>query len=90
MNDTVEQPAEDGGQHAHSAGEATSGSAPADDAPPAAPKVPAPEPTGLPNVDAALGQLSEIDALDVNDHVEVYDDVQRRLHDALAELDDEQ
>jgi hypothetical protein len=52
--------------------------------------LPAPEPTGLPQVDGAVDQLGSLADLPVHDHVEVFDDVQRRLHDALAELDDEQ
>lgn len=46
--------------------------------------------TGLPAVDAAVQQLSGLTERPVEEHVAVYDDVQRRLHDALAELDDEQ
>lgn len=46
--------------------------------------------TGVSSVDAALEQLRDLDNIPVEGHVEVFDDVQRRLHDALAELDDSQ
>jgi hypothetical protein len=49
-----------------------------------------PEPTGVPAVDAALERLRDVEAAPVEEHVEIFDDVQRQLHDALAELDDEQ
>lgn len=57
---------------------------------PSAPRPPAPAASGLPAVDAAVEQLGSLDELPVDAHVEVFDDAQRRLHDALAELDDEQ
>ncbi|HVY11356.1 MAG TPA: hypothetical protein VHB18_14535 [Mycobacteriales bacterium] len=46
--------------------------------------------TGVPSVDAAIERLGDLDATPVEGHVEIFDDVQRRLHDALAELDDGQ
>lgn len=65
-------------------------------APPAQPPVvpvasvpPAPEPTGVPGVDAALARLADVESAPLDGHVEIFDDVQRQLHDALAELDDE-
>jgi hypothetical protein len=48
------------------------------------------EATGVASVDAALERLRDVEAAPVETHVEIFDDVQRRLHDALAELDDGQ
>ena len=42
--------------------------------------------TGEPRVDDALARLNEIPALPVHEHVEVFEDVQRRLHETLADL----
>jgi len=42
--------------------------------------------TGEPRVDDALGRLGDLEALPVHEHVEVFEDVQRRLHDTLADL----
>jgi hypothetical protein len=64
--------------------------APADAPAAAVPAAPAPpEPTGVASVDAALDRLRDAESAPLEEHVEIYDDVQRRLHDALAELDDE-
>jgi hypothetical protein len=49
-----------------------------------------PESTGVAAADSALGRLRDIDTAPLEDHVEIFDDVQRRLHEGLAELDDEQ
>ena len=57
---------------------------------PEAVEEPTEELTGVPAVDAALERLRDIDAAPVESHVEIFDDVQRQLHDALAELDDGQ
>lgn len=57
---------------------------------PSTPRPEPPPPSGLPAVDAAVQQLGALEELPVEAHVEVFDDAQRRLHDALAELDDEQ
>jgi hypothetical protein len=65
-------------------------SAAADRDPTSAPVPAPPGPTGLPSVDSAVDRLAALEELHVEDHVEVFDDVQRRLHDSLAELDDEQ
>jgi hypothetical protein len=46
------------------------------------------EPTGVASVDAAQVRLRDVDSSPVEAHVEIFDDVQRQLHDALAELDD--
>lgn len=48
------------------------------------------ESTGVASVDAALERLADLETAPVEGHVEIFDDVQRRLHDALAELDDGQ
>jgi hypothetical protein len=42
-----------------------------------------------PRVDAALARLSDTEDRPVAEHVEVFEDVQRRLQEALAGLDDE-
>jgi hypothetical protein len=47
-------------------------------------------PTGVPAADAALERLGDLATAPLDDHVEIFDDVQRRLHQGLAELDDEQ
>jgi len=48
------------------------------------------ESTGVPAADSALARLRDIETAPLEDHVEIFDDVQRRLHEGLAELDDEQ
>jgi hypothetical protein len=52
------------------------------------PAEPAGDATGVPAVDAALRRLDDVDATPVEAHVEIFDDVQRQLHEALAELDE--
>ena len=42
--------------------------------------------TGEPRVDDALARLQDIESLPVHEHVPVYDDVRRRLHDTLSDL----
>ena len=42
--------------------------------------------TGEPRVDDGLARLSEIPGLPVHEHVEVFEDVQRRLHETWADL----
>ena len=42
--------------------------------------------TGEPRVDDALSRLSDLTSLPVDEHVSVFEDVQRRLHDTLADL----
>jgi len=44
-------------------------------------------PTGHAGVDAALARLADVEAAPTDSHPEVYDDVHRRLHDALSDLD---
>lgn len=46
------------------------------------------EPTGVAAVDAALERLRDLDGAAVEAHVEIFDDVQRQLHEALAELEE--
>jgi hypothetical protein len=48
------------------------------------------ESTGVAAADSALTRLRDIDTAPLEQHVEIFDDVQRRLHEGLAELDDEQ
>lgn len=48
------------------------------------------EPTGDSRVDTALARLQTLDAVPVGEHVAVYDEVNRLLQDALADLDEEQ
>ncbi len=43
--------------------------------------------TGHPRVDEALARLGDLDALPTAEHADVYEDVHRRLHTALTELD---
>jgi hypothetical protein len=48
------------------------------------------EPTGVTAADAALERLRDVNTAPLDEHVEIFDDVQQRLHEGLAELDDEQ
>jgi hypothetical protein len=48
------------------------------------------EATGVTAADSALERLRDVESAPLDEHVEIFDDVQRRLHDGLAELDDEQ
>jgi hypothetical protein len=52
-------------------------------------EVPAAPATGESAVDDALAQLSQIGESPTADHVEIYDDVHRRLTDALADIDED-
>ncbi|HEY8481169.1 MAG TPA: hypothetical protein VIL71_15190 [Spirillospora sp.] len=72
-------------QHAPAVGEVTAAEEAADA--PDFPDVPPPEPTGDPRVDEALARLGELGALPVSEHVEIYEDVHRRLQDLLASAD---
>lgn len=67
--------------------------APTVDDPPADPVAGPAEPaqgdgTGDARVDDALGRLTDLSALPVEEHLAVYEEVQRRLHDTLADLDE--
>jgi hypothetical protein len=42
-----------------------------------------------PRVAAAVARLADLDGKPVAEHVEVFEDVQRRLQEALTGLDDE-
>ena len=46
--------------------------------------------TGVAAADSALSRLNDVANAPLEAHVEIFDDVQRRLHEGLAELDDEQ
>ncbi|NKZ08980.1 hypothetical protein [Actinomadura latina] len=48
------------------------------------PAVPPPEPTGDPRVDAAVAGLGELGGRPVGEHVEIFEDVHRRLQELLA------
>lgn len=48
------------------------------------------ESTGVAAADAALERLRDVQTAPLDEHVEIFDDVQQRLHEGLAELDDEQ
>lgn len=50
-------------------------------------ELPALPQTGDPRVDDALARLHELEALPVEEHLPVYRDVHRRLHETLADLD---
>ena len=52
---------------------------------PSAPVVSLPV-TGEARVDDALGRLADLSGLPVHEHVAVFEDVQRRLHETLADL----
>lgn len=48
------------------------------------------EPTGVTAADAALERLHDVETAPLESHVEIFDEVQQRLHEGLAALDDEQ
>ena len=43
--------------------------------------------TGDPRVDDAMARLVDVDGSPVSEHLDIYQDVHRRLHEALADLD---
>jgi hypothetical protein len=45
--------------------------------------------SGNERVDEAVARLAELDGLPTSEHADVYEDVHRRLHTALTELDDD-
>jgi hypothetical protein len=49
--------------------------------------VPEPEPTGHPEVDAALDRLRELAERPTGAHPDLYDGVHQRLQDVLARID---
>ena len=46
------------------------------------------ESTGVPAADEAKRRLQDIDDAPLEEHVEVYEDVHRRLQEGLADLDE--
>ncbi|HEX3907681.1 MAG TPA: hypothetical protein VHW92_07090 [Mycobacteriales bacterium] len=46
--------------------------------------------TGITAADDALDRLDTLAEAPLDTHVEIFDEVQRRLHEGLAELDDGQ
>ena len=46
------------------------------------------QPTGVPAADAAREQLATVDDAPLEEHVDVYEDVHRRLQEGLADLDE--
>ena len=61
-----------------------------DDAPDATPpeEPQAPRPSGVAAADDARARLEEVDGAPLDQHVEVYEDVHRRLQEGLADLDE--
>ncbi|MGI8336913.1 hypothetical protein ACRYCC_43820 [Actinomadura scrupuli] len=61
--------------------------------PPGRPGAPAgpppPEPTGDERVDEAVARLAELGGAPVSRHVEIFEDVHRRLQDVLAAIDED-
>ena len=49
--------------------------------------VPEPEPTGHPDVDAALDRLRELPERPTGAHPDLYDGIHQRLQEALAQID---
>ncbi|HVA59147.1 MAG TPA: hypothetical protein VNG13_01255 [Mycobacteriales bacterium] len=47
------------------------------------------ERTGEPRIDAALERLGSVASAPLSEHVAIYEDVHRRLQDALADLDED-
>jgi hypothetical protein len=45
--------------------------------------------TGVAAADAALDRLRDAETAPLEEHVQIFDDVHQRLHEGLAELDDE-
>jgi hypothetical protein len=58
------------------------------DAAGAAPARPTATATGVPAADAARERLEVVDGVPLEEHVEVYEDVHRRLQEGLADLDE--
>lgn len=72
---------------------AADGPAPGGRPAPDEPEFPAaepPGPTGDPRVDAAMARLGELGARPVSEHVEIYEDVHRRLQELLASADQDE
>lgn len=45
--------------------------------------------TGVPAADAAADRLGELEQAPLDEHVEIYEDVHRRLQEGLADLDEQ-
>lgn len=74
-------------QPPHSSGSAYSrGHGEATDASPV--ETPIADTTGVDGADRALRRLREVSSAPLDEHVDLYDEVQRELHDALTQLDD--
>ena len=41
------------------------------------------DPTGRPDVDAVLDRLTELEGLPPSEHIDIYEDAHRRLHETL-------
>ena len=54
---------------------------------PEVPAAPPPDPTGDPRVDEAVARLGELGERPVPGHVEIFEDVHRRLQEILATAD---
>lgn len=50
---------------------------------------PAPEPTGVPEVDALRSVLEDLDVLPIEDHAQVFAEAHQRLHETLLSADEE-
>jgi len=46
-------------------------------------------PTGVDAADAAADRLGKLDEAPLEEHVEIYEDVHRRLQEGLADLDEQ-
>ncbi len=44
------------------------------------------QPTGDPQVDAALAELASLDEHDRDEHIAIFESVHRRLHERLSDL----
>ena len=61
--------------------------APASEEPAATPR--RPPPTGVTAADAAADRLAALEEAPLDEHVEIYEDVHRRLQEGLADLDEQ-
>jgi hypothetical protein len=60
-----------------------------DDEPGSVPDAPAVRVADVPSAAGAVSCLDRLDGAPLDEHVEIFDEVQRRLHEGLAELDDD-
>ncbi len=68
------------------AGPPAAAEAPAAAGPPAAAQAPA---TGVAAADEARRRLDEVESVPLEEHVELFEDVHRRLQEGLADLDEQ-